>query len=399
MDIFKRQVVYIISSPLSKREFDRYGIQRWQDRGWEVKVFDFTKFLHPEFWDHLDGLKRSVEFDGLKIVDDEKSALASFESFENGGLFIININSLNSFADKERKIWQAAKNKGRTLVFRLGSVAPLQVFHSKLKHKIKNALMRPSRIFSSINNKINKIKNSSKESPDYIVVGGSTANIKSDNSQKITTIIKAHTRDYDLLLNGESTSVESRYGELVFLDADVVWHSDFVFAGNKAVATAENYFSSMNKGLSIIGEALGYNVNIAAHPRSNYENRSLKYSFPILKDMTFELIKQASVVVSHDSTALGWAIIMRKPIILVTTDELYNNYEERMIIDTYALLLGKDVINLNRIPSNFNWESQLDVDETKYQNYIETYVKQHGTPEKPLWEIVIDQIETDWFHE
>ena len=90
---------------------------------------------------------------------------------------------------------------------------------------------------------------------------------------------------------------------------------------------------------------------------------------------------------------------MRKPIILVTTDELYNNYEERMIIDTYALLLGKDVINLNRIPSNFNWESQLDVDETKYQNYIETYVKQHGTPEKPLWEIVIDQIETDWFHE
>jgi hypothetical protein len=389
--IFKRQVVYLITSPLSKRDYDRFGIQRWLDRGWEVKVFDFTKFLQPEFWDYVDGNKLSIEFDGLKIFDNEKSALASLESFENGVLFIDFINS----SDLERKMRLVAKNKGETLELRVGSVVPLQPFHSKLMRKAKNVLMKPSRIFTSINNIIN---NFAEGSPDYIVVGGSTGNIEFNNTQN-KTIIKAHISDYDFLLNGKSTSVESRDGGLVFLDADVVWHSDFVHEGIKAVATAENYFSSMDKGLSQIAKALRYNVTIAAHPRSDYENRSLKYSFPILKDMTFELIKQASVVVSHDSTALAWAIIMRKPIILVTTDELYNNYEERMIIDTFALLLGKDVINLNRIPSNFNWESQLDVDETKYQNYIETYVKQHGSPEKPLWEIVIDHIETDWLHE
>ena len=118
-----------------------------------------------------------------------------------------------------------------------------------------------------------------------------------------------------------------------------------------------------------------------------------------MKYQTFELIKQASVVVSHGTTALHWAIIMRKPIILVTTDEHNKNKTRPRSTEAIAFALGKDVINLNRIPRKYNWKTQLFVDETKYQNYIETYVKQPGTPERPVWEIVIDRMESDLFHE
>ena len=45
-----RVVIYLITSPLSKRNYNRFGIQRWLDRGWEVKVFDFTKFLKSEIY-------------------------------------------------------------------------------------------------------------------------------------------------------------------------------------------------------------------------------------------------------------------------------------------------------------------------------------------------------------
>ena len=117
-----------------------------------------------------------------------------------------------------------------------------------------------------------------------------------------------------------------------------------------------------------------------------------------MKDQTFELIKQASVVVSHGSTALQWAVIMRLPIILVTTDEMNKSIFQRTT-EAFAFALGKDVINLNRIPKKYDWKSQLFVDETKYQNYFETYVKQPGTPERPVWESVIDRMESDLFHE
>ena len=100
------------------------------------------------------------------------------------------------------------------------------------------------------------------------------------------------------------------------------------------------------------------------------ENRSKKYSFPIIRDKTFELIKQASVVVSHDSTALTCAIIMRKPIIMVTTEELYNSNRDRLAIEKFAFLLGKEVVNLNRIPKIFDWKNQLLVDEKKFKPQI-----------------------------
>ncbi len=146
-----------------------------------------------------------------------------------------------------------------------------------------------------------------------------------------------------------------------------------------------------------LGEALNCDVKIAAHPRSDYDKKIIKYSLPILKDQTYELIKQSIVVVSHGSTSLQWAIIMRKPIILVTTDEMCKSTFNQTT-DAFAFALGIDVINLNRIPKNFDWKSQLFVDDTKYQNYVETYIKQPGSPEKPVWEIVIDRIETDLFN-
>jgi hypothetical protein len=143
---------------------------------------------------------------------------------------------------------------------------------------------------------------------------------------------------------------------------------------------------------------LNYDVTIASHPRSDYDNKSFKFSFPILKDQTLELIKQASVVVSHGSTALQWAVITRKTIMLVTTDEL-NKSNFKRTTEASAFALGKDAVNLNRIPRKYDWKTQLFVDETKYKNYIETYTKQPETPEKPVWDIVIDRMESDFFHE
>ena len=91
--IFQRQVVYLITSPLSKRDYDRFGIQRWLDRGWDVKVFDFTKFLKPEFWSYVNGDKLSFDFGGLKIIEDENSALKLIENLEGKTVFIDIIGS------------------------------------------------------------------------------------------------------------------------------------------------------------------------------------------------------------------------------------------------------------------------------------------------------------------
>ena len=175
-------------------------------------------------------------------------------------------------------------------------------------------------------------------------------------------IIKTHNFDYDFFLTDQNPEIDQKDGGIVFLDEDAAYHSDYVHSGIDPYVTAENYYPTMSAGLSQIAEALSSDVKIAAHPRSDYQSKPYKYSLPILKNQTFELIKKASVVVSHGSTALQWAVYMRKPIILVTTDEMNKN----IIMEGFAFELGKDVVNFNRIPNKYDWKSQLFVDETKF---------------------------------
>jgi hypothetical protein len=107
--ISQKLVVYLITSPLSKRDYDRFGIQCWLDRGWEVKVFDFTKFLKPEFWNFVDGTTLSIGFKGLNIFEDEYSALSSVRQLKAETVFI---DIISSSSRAEQKTRQAAKKKG-----------------------------------------------------------------------------------------------------------------------------------------------------------------------------------------------------------------------------------------------------------------------------------------------
>ena len=97
------------------------------------------------------------------------------------------------------------------------------------------------------------------------------------------------------------------------------------------------------------------------------------------------------MIVSHGSTTLNWAIVMCKPIILVTTDEMKKSGFNK-ITEGFSALLGKNIINLDSIPENYNWKSQLVINENKYKTHTEKFIKQSGTPKKPFWDIVIDQM-------
>ena len=79
----QKQVIYLISSPLSERDFNRFGIKNWINRDWKVNVFDFTFFLYPKFWKFINGDKLSCNFEGLKIFQNINEVLAVLKSLEN----------------------------------------------------------------------------------------------------------------------------------------------------------------------------------------------------------------------------------------------------------------------------------------------------------------------------
>ena len=219
-------------------------------------------------------------------------------------------------------------------------------------------------------------------------------------NDKKTSIIKAHNMDYDFFIHEKQVKLNKKTNSIVFIDGGGAYHTDDIRLGLTPGVTADNYYPVINRGLHEIEKSLKLNIKIAAHPKSNFVITQKKYNHPIFENKTFELIRDADVVVSHNSTSVQWAVIMKKPIIFVTTDEIENApYAKSVknVIDEFATVLGKRVVNLSQLSSVNNWKDYLNVDDEKYEKYIENYVKTKGSPEKLLWNIVIEYIEKDLF--
>lgn len=391
----QKKVIYLISSPLSERDFNRFGIKNWVNKGWKVNVFDCTFFLFPKFWKFINGDKLSCNFEGLKIFHNINEALAAIQSLENKVVYI----DFLGFSAAETQIRKVAHRNGVIVRMSLSSIpepkSKKNIFY--VLSLIKNPIISFEKLIFLIQTKLEQIR-AKGTIPDYLVVGGTKSML--DVNNKKTLVIKAHNFDYDFFIKEKQTKLNKKEKFLVFLDEDGPYHSDYIRLGMKPFVTANKYFPVIDLGLSEIARSLNLKVKIAAHPRSNYGSKQIKYKHPIIENKTFKLIRNAEVIVAHSSTALQLAIIMKKPIIFITTDEIQNKSYARSYAKTinyFATELGSRVVNLNEVSNIINWKDYLSIDKEKYKKYIDTYVKTKGSPKKLSWDIVIKNIEKDLF--
>lgn len=391
----QKQIIYLVCSHVSRRDFKRLGIKNWIDHGWKVEVFDITKFLFPSFSKYINKNKLNADFEGLIIFQNINEVLSALKNLKNKVVFIDNIG----FSIAEQRIRRVARDHGVLVRIKLGSIPEPK--HNKNIPNLFRLIENPIRLFDKLifffKKKIEKIA-AKRYFPDYFVVSGikSMSGIKDKN----TSIIKAHNMDYDFFIHEKQTKLNKKTNSIAFIDGGGAYHSDDIRLGLTPGVTADNYYPVINRGLHEIEKSLKLNIKIAAHPKSNFIIIQKKFNYPIFENNTFELIRDADVVVSHDSTSLQWAVIMKKPIILVTTDEIENapyskNFKNS--INEFAAALGKRVLNLSQLSSVNNWKDYLNVDVEKYEKYIENYVKTKGSPEKLVWNIVIEHIEKDLF--
>jgi hypothetical protein len=389
----QKQVIYLLDFPLSSRDFERFGIKNWIENNWKVKVFDFTSFLFPELWRKIDGDNLSIDFEGLTIFKNINEALSALNNLQNKIVFVDQLG----YSSKEHKIRSIARYHGLLVKLELGSIPKVNADKSflKLLNLIKNPIVLVKKLIIFLKNIPMKIR-AIRYFPDYLVVSG-TKSMLGVNYKK-TSIIKAHNFDYDFLIKEKQIKSNKNRNYIVFLDEDGPYHSDYTRHEVAPFVTSENYYPVMDLGLDKIAKLLKLNLKIAAHPRSNYKNKRIKYKHPVLENKTFELIRNADVVVTHCSTSVQLAVLLKKPIIFVTTDEIQNNLYDKNYaknIDNFATILGNKAINLNAIRKVNDLRNYLNVDDKKYEKYIENYIKTKGSPEKLVWNIVIENIERD----
>jgi hypothetical protein len=388
-----KRVVYLIDQPFDERNYRRFGIQAWIDRQWNVEVWDLTPWAHPRVWENFKerghSLKSFAGYFPLKSKGDLRRRLLGPTRIQ----YFIDLTS-DTFHSVKAKL--ALRRTGAIRVVCATGSIPLpdrdtsRGLISRLRKLVGKG---PRGGWTWLSNWFFAKVAASRIPADLAVISGTQSMTLAHNSGGV---VKAHNFDYDIFLELQKSAVTHSGPYAVFIDQDYCFHLEFIYQGTASVVTAERYFPVVCNGLEAISAALDLEVRIAAHPRSSYEQRGMDRffrSFPIEHGKTAEMIRGCKAVICHDSTAIQYAVLFGKPVIFLTTDELSRAYEGASI-EKVASELGKKPINLDRVDlRTVDWRDELKIDFDKYAKYRSKYIKAEGSPDLPLWTIVIDHVE------
>lgn len=181
----------------------------------------------------------------------------------------------------------------------------------------------------------------------------------------------------------------------VFIDEAASNHPDFEMLGTQSMrVTPAEYSASMRRLFDTLEERTGLRVVIAAHPRADYSTSPGFFGDrEMVTGRTVDLLARSSAVVGHCSTALGFAALLEKPTLLVTTREMERS-GYALQVERLGTALGLSRVNIDDggALAAIDWDVET-WPRAGFAEYVRRYVR---APEAPAglstWEIVAAEL-------
>lgn len=396
------KIVFLLESPFNKRDYLRFGTEILIDNGFLVEFWDFTPFLVPTV--SINYIPPdSFTFDRLKVFDSKISAIRALQKLSNKETVVVSFISYTIETFDIHKTLSFQKLVYGTVSF---GALPLHIKSNRdidaILEKILRIIKHPFLIRNLPNKFAYKLPFQWRgvKPMNFVLLGGEKASGRSPTDMN-TKMIPACTLDYDLYLQEQFSEIddlnEDEYeGSIVFLDQYVPFHPEILYMNNLTKIKPEEYYTPLVNFFQTIESALDSKVVIAAHPRSSYEDHPDYFcGRKVLRGVTHKLVKHSKCVVTHCSTSINFAVLYKKPIVLVTLDVIAHSGDDSFdqYYEALANSLDKKLINLDE-PRNINWQAELEINHAAYKMYRDSYIKSPSAPEKPCWQIFADYVKT-----
>lgn len=220
---------------------------------------------------------------------------------------------------------------------------------------------------------------------DYFVMGGRVCEKNPPPwLGRVRTRVPAHAYDYATWAMAEPFTHPVPYA--VFLDQAYPEHGDPVLLKVKNPFSREVYYPQIERFLDMARAAYGMPVLVALHPRSPAEGANVPYTgFPTFRDRTAALVKGARLVIAHDTTAVSFVVLGRKPLLLVKADEM-ELWLAKGVLENMAEALRTRVVHIDSdaLP---RLEAMV-VNERRYARYEATYIRHPASDGTLVWDHV-----------
>lgn len=374
-----KKVIYISFSRLTDRISRDWYIDYLIEKGVSVEYWDIVSLVREE---HNDAGMKSPNY--LHIIQsfNELEVLLTFPE-NRDALYIMLISCGGRFT----RLFRLLSRYNCRMLYITEGARP--VLTRPITWKIIDHLSHPLRLIKIIYNmaKVYTYKKFKLIKPFNVIFAVGDIGIRND--QFAYKVVPINLCDYDHYIRVMSSSeriVKGRYA--VFLDVNLPFHNDHKIMGLTSV-NADTYYQSMNRFFDLVEAFHNIKVVIAAHPTSDYGIDTYA-GREIYRLRTAEMVKDADFVISMHSTSTSYAVLNRKPIIFVYTNEMSSLYKETFMRDirAFSYYLEAPIYNVDEITEGKQIVIK-DVDQNCYDCYKYSFMtsreSEHATTQKILF--------------
>lgn len=399
-----KKVIYFVHVPFCQRDYKRFGIEIMNNNGFLVEVWDFTPIVYPKAYqavkplDSIDSSKHNY----YKIYLRKKEAKQAIANLKKDTIII---SRAPGYSFKTYFIYKGLSKANIPYCFFCSNAIPIctkikELYSGINKRSIMYFYNRLKRInLSRINEFI--FKNISHyylpiQLSKFLFAGGSQSILNYNIPRSVDTkLLWCHSLDYDLYLDNIKVGFKEKLKNekyVVFIDGYIPFHPEHFFSNTKPPTTPEIYYPILCNFFKYVEEKTGLEVIIAAHPRSKYEEHPDYFGGrEVIRGKTRDLIRGCEFVLTHHSTSLSFAVLYKKPVIFITTNDLERSTIDANFIYSFSWAFKKTAYNIEQ-NYDIDWNKELMINEKIYNNYKEKYIKKNGSKEEYFWQIAADEI-------
>ncbi|MBL4700557.1 MAG: hypothetical protein JKX85_04790 [Phycisphaeraceae bacterium] len=181
-----------------------------------------------------------------------------------------------------------------------------------------------------------------------------------------------------------------------FIDESAHDHPDYDVVGKHAPVDAETYFKGLRNFFDKVSEDLNLPVVIAAHPKSNYTDQQKKDWFgdrKVISGITPTLIRKCNLVLAHASTAISYAVLNKKPVFILTSNDFEKSYVKDNLLHL-SFRLGQKRINVDDFCGSDDPVLNMPfVDLKGYEKYVHLFLRSPRVRKECIWKTIAIQFE------
>ena len=384
-----RRVIFLVESPFGTRRSEQLGIETLLRAGLDVQLWDFAAILRPLMPRSASGESRGDSRASTRVFMHMRDAVRAIRSARDGDTMFA---TLLSYRGGTLPLYRALRGTRFALFASIGfpfgetpqrARRPSDDSQRTLRSIVHGALaVRVPKSLLGVG------------VPELIVAGG-TESLTAPFSRGAgprTRVLWAHVPDYDQVLEARAqAAVDVHSPCIVFLDQYLAGHPDQLLH-QQPFCDPTTYFANLRRAFDDAEQALGLPVVVAAHPVAAYALEDEAFGGRRIESgATLALLRRARLVLAHDSTAVGWAALLRRPVTFLTDEGIQRSDVRRESMMALASRLGRRIYNLD-CGTTPAWHDELQVDARRYAEYCEAFIKRPGSPERPSWDLFADYV-------